>query len=229
MLLLVVILLLSFSCSASNSSSSVDILQMRKHTFHPQFDQYKKKPAILVIPQEDNIARKLSLQGYVAMTMRFGEKTFKNILNDREKLDRIKKRVLANLTYLKSQPDVDPNRIGVIGYSLGGYFATYLASQAEEPGIRAAVLYYGLFDTPKEIQNLRVPVLAFMGDADTRIPIQWSLAMREVAIKNRKQLDFVIYRNANHEFEYGLTPADWAAAEDAWKRTSIFLEATVKR
>jgi len=29
-------------------------------------------------------------------------------------------------------------------------FATYLATQPEEFGLRAAVLYYGLFDTPEE-------------------------------------------------------------------------------
>jgi dienelactone hydrolase len=168
------------------------------------------------------------MAGYIATSMKYGDRIHGDILNDKESLDRIKKRVLVNLAYLKAQPDVDPERIGAVGYSFGGYFATYLATQPEGIGIRAAVLYYGLFDTPNDISNLRAPVLAFLGDADTSARIKWSRAMREIALKQHKQFELVIYRNADHGFERESVPGDHAAAEDSWKRMMAFLDEHVK-
>jgi dienelactone hydrolase len=216
------------SCGPSVQNSSSDTSNLKRHTFHPQFSQYRKNPAILIFPENDLSARKLAMAGYVATSMKYGEQIDGNILNDKKRLDRIKQRVIDRLEYLKAQPDVDPERIGAVGYSFGGYFATYLATQPEELGLRAAVLYYGLFDTPEDIRNLRAPVLAFLGDADTSARIQWSLAMREIAIKHEKQFELVIYRNADHGFEYGSAPGDHFADEDSWKRMIAFLDNHVK-
>ena len=216
------------SCGSPGQNLSSIISNTQRHTFHPQFSTNRKNPAVLIFPENDLTARKLAMAGYVATSMKYGEPTNGDILNDKERLDRIKQRVLDRLTYLKTQPDVDPKRIGAVGYSFGGYFATYLATQPEELGLRAAVLYYGLFDTPEDISNLRAPVLAFLGDADTSMRIQWSLAMREMAVKHDKQFELVIYRNADHGFEYESAPGDHAAAEDSWKRTIAFLDEHVK-
>jgi dienelactone hydrolase len=216
------------SCCSPGQNSSLKISYLEKHTFHPQFSQNGKNPAILIIPENDLTARKLAMAGYVAMSTKYGERIDGDRSYDKERLDRIKQRILDALDYLKSQPDVDPERIGAIGYSFGGYFSTYLATQPKGIEIRAAVLYYGLFDTPEDISNLKVPVLAFLGDADTRTRIQWSLDMKEIAMKHHKQFELVIYRNADHGFEYESAPGDRAAAVDSWKRTLSFLEEHVK-
>ena len=225
---IVVLGLFGSSCGSPRQNSSSNISNTERHTFHPQFSQNRSNPAILIIPENDITARKLAMAGYVATTMKYGDRIDGDILNDKERLDRIKQRVIDRLEYLKTQPDVDPERIGAIGYSFGGYFATYLATQPEEMEIRAAILYYGLFDTPKDISNLKAPVLAFLGDADTRMRIQWSLAMRKIAVNHNKQFELVIYRNADHGFELESAPGDHAAAEDYWKRMIAFLDEHLK-
>ncbi len=168
------------------------------------------------------------MAGYVAASMKYGESLGADILNFPEKLSRIKERVTDGLLKLKMQPDVDPKRIGAVGYSFGGYFVTYLATLPEEHGIRAAVLYYGLFDTPKDVSNLRVPVLAFLGDADTNTRIQWSSAMRETDLMHQRKLELVVYRGADHGFDDDSSSGDHAAAEDSWIRMISFLDKHVR-
>jgi dienelactone hydrolase len=52
--------------------------------------------------------------------------------------------VAAAIDYLQSRPDVDPNRIGIIGSSLGGYYVARAA--AFEPRLRAAVAWGAIYD-----------------------------------------------------------------------------------
>ena len=50
----------------------------------------------------------------------------------------------AVLDWLQARPEVDPDRIGVIGRSLGGYYAVHFA--AHEPRLKACVCWGVLFD-----------------------------------------------------------------------------------
>ena len=50
----------------------------------------------------------------------------------------------AAIDYLQSRGDVDPNRIGIIGSSLGGYYVARAA--AFEPRLRAVVAWGGNYD-----------------------------------------------------------------------------------
>ena len=52
--------------------------------------------------------------------------------------------VAAAIDYLQSRPDVDSNRIGIIGSSLGGYYVARAA--AFEPRLRAAVAWGAIYD-----------------------------------------------------------------------------------
>lgn len=123
-----------------------------------------------------------------------------------------------------------PNRVGVTGYSLGGAFAIHLASSTEENGLRAVVIYHGIYRFPELIRSLRVPVLAFQGDADSyREFIDCAFEMQRIAQENHRQFDVVIYKGAKHGFDFEPSRAFNApAASDAWRRTLAFLDNNLK-
>lgn len=72
--------------------------------------------------------------------------------------------VIASVDYLESRPDVDTNRIGVVGHSMGGAGAILAASM--EPRIRALVSTSAFADpisvTARALRYLRIPRWPFL-------------------------------------------------------------------
>jgi carboxymethylenebutenolidase len=220
----------------SSQQSSRETSPRPTPIFYPQGEG--PFPAILLLPPaahdisaENSIARKLADEGYVARALDYGNRKFGGIFNDASQMDSFKKLVSESLALLKGQAGIDPNRIGVIGYSLGGFFVTYLASRSEDVGIRAGVIYYGVYNVPEEVRKLRIPILAFQGDADHMQEfIRNALMMRQVAQDHQKQFDLVFYTRARHGFDRIATgPYDKANARNAWIRMIQFMDAHVKR
>lgn len=195
-------------------------------------------PAILLLPpavhdttDENSIARELASKGYVARAVDYEDIKFAGLFDDTARLDRFKKFATEGLASLKAQPGVDPNRIGIIGYSMGGYLVTHLASRPDETGVQAGVIYYGTYDVPEDIKKLRVPILAFQGDAD-QLPgfVRQALAMKKVAQEHHKIFELVIYTRARHGFDRALrNPNDKAIARNAWDRMIAFMDLHVKQ
>jgi len=100
----------------------------------------------------------------------------------------------------------------------------------EDSGLRAVVIFYGVYRLPELMGNLRVPVLAFQGDADSyREFIDNAFAMQRIAQENHRQFELVIYKNAKHGFDYGSSPVfSPSAAHDSWNKTVAFLDRYLK-
>ena len=195
-------------------------------------------PAILLLPQavhdisgENAIARNLAAEGYVARAVDYGDIKFIGIFNDAARMSSPKQLVSESLASLRSQPSVDPNRIGLVGYSLGGFFVTYLASKSNDTGLKAGVIYYGTYNAPDLGKNLRVPILAFQGDADQMTSfIHNAAAMKQIAIDYKKKLDIVLYQRARHGFDrMPKGPYGKMIATDSWTRMIAFMNEHVKR
>jgi carboxymethylenebutenolidase len=131
--------------------------------------------------------------------------------------------------YLARRPDVDAQRIGVVGWCMGGGLALQLA--VHEPRLAACIVNYGALVTdPAAIAAIRCPVLGNFGADDRGIPPSAVQAFEKAMQAAGKQVDIKIYPGAGHAFEnpnnsQGYRPQ---AAADAWKRTLDFLHRTLQ-
>jgi carboxymethylenebutenolidase len=145
--------------------------------------------------------------------------------------DRALQDLKAAYAHLASQKDVKGDRIGAVGWCMGGRYALLLA--AEEPRLRAAVPYYGAPPTDAAaIARIKAPVLGNFG-GDDKGPSPDQVKEFEAAMKKAgKSVDVKIYEGAPHAFANENNP--WGgyrkeAAADAWQRTLSFLNAQLKR
>lgn len=132
--------------------------------------------------------------------------------------------LMGGLRYLKTLPEVDPAKIGVIGFSIGGSFTLQLASRTGE--IRCAVPFYGEIPTNEEIEKLSAPILYISGEEDGWIPKEAVQRLKEGLKKFKKPGEVKTYAGAPHAFfnDSRREVYNPKAAKDAWKRTLAFLE-----
>jgi len=141
--------------------------------------------------------------------------------------------LLSALSFLDAHPAVDPARIGVVGFCLGGYVSFLAACRTH---VSAAVCFYGggiVTPRPKsslppllsEAEKIRCPVLGLFGEEDASIPLADVEAIRSTLSSLGKDYGVVTYPGAGHGFFCELRPSyREEAAADAWKRTLDWLE-----
>jgi carboxymethylenebutenolidase len=199
-------------------------------------------PAIVVIHEWWGLndwvkeqASKLSDQGYVTLAVDLYRGKVATTSDEAHEImrgvpeDRAKRDLHAAVAFLKSQPNVKGNRIGSIGWCMGGGYSLDVALQ--EPDLAADVINYGHLATdPDAMKKINAPILGLFGGQDRGITPddvhKFEAGMKQMG----KKIDVKIYDDAGHAFENpnnkdGYRPAD---AADAWKRTVDFLAATLK-
>jgi carboxymethylenebutenolidase len=143
--------------------------------------------------------------------------------------DRAIRDLKAAFDYLRSRDDVDPTRIGSIGWCMGGGYSLALA--LAEPKLAGAVVNYGrLVTDDAKIKSLSVPLLGNFGGKDKGIPPE---SVEEFARKAKaagKTVDFKVYPEAGHAFASSSDPNTFRAedARDADARTDAFFERVLK-
>src|SRR5712692_6803961 len=144
--------------------------------------------------------------------------------------DRAKRDLEAAFQFLASQPNVKKDRIGAIGWCMGGGYALDLA--LEEPKLAADVINYGHLATdPAAISKINAPILGLFGGLDRGITPDDVKKFGETLDKLGKKIDITIYPDAGHGFQNpvngaGYKPGDTA---DAWNKIVKFLASTLKK
>ena len=134
----------------------------------------------------------------------------------------------AAVAWLQSRKDVKPDRIGAVGWCMGGGYARQLAIAS--PALRAVAINYGSLATDKAaLGQIHAAVLGNFGGQDHGIPPDAVHAFEAAMQSIGKPVDAKIYPQAGHAFENpnntaGFRPDD---AADALARVDRFLAANL--
>jgi carboxymethylenebutenolidase len=198
-------------------------------------------PAIIAIHEwwglNDQVkgeAKRLAKEGYVALAVDlYRGKATKDAEEAHELLrglpeDRAVKDMLAAVSYLKSLPEVKKEKIGSIGWCMGGGYSLSLA--INNPDLAASVIYYGRLVTDKnELAKIKASVIGFFGDKDRGIPPSSIKAFEESMKALGKDVSTYIYQGAGHAFANEENRSyDAKAAKDSWEKTLAFFEKHLK-
>jgi carboxymethylenebutenolidase len=182
-------------------------------------------------------ARGLAREGYAALAVDL----YRGKLTDKQEeahqlmsglpADRAMRDLKGAMAFLAARKDVRKDRIGAIGWCMGGRYTLALAT--EEPTLAAAVAYYGAPPTDEAaIARIKAPVLGNFG-AEDKGPSPEQVKAFEAAMKKAgKSADLKIYEGAGHAFANVNNP--WGgyrepAAKDAWARTTAFFAKHLKK
>ncbi|WP_020602363.1 dienelactone hydrolase family protein [Spirosoma spitsbergense] len=195
------------------------------------------RPAIVVIQEifglNDNIRQitsRLAQEGYVALALDLYSGGFKPwcvfqsvraLLSSHT--DNYGTRHLRNaMTYLSQQPYADVNRLGAIGFCMGGNFALALAN--EDKRLKTIAPFYSITPRPlkKDVSGLCPVVGSFPGkDFTTKQGKQLAIDLAKANIAH----DIKIYPGAKHSFmNDSRSSFHPEAAADAWQRTLAFFQ-----
>ena len=89
--------------------------------------------------------------------------------------------------FVARQPQVDPERIGLLGFSLGAYLA--LSASAIDSRIQAVVEFFG--GMPKEMRFFTrrlCPVLILHGEQDKTVPVEEAYHLQQIAREETDRL-----------------------------------------
>lgn len=104
------------------------------------------------------------------------------------------------ISFVEQQPQVDGERLGLVGFSLGGYLA--VCGAAIDPRVKAVVEFFG--GMPKEMKLFMrrlCPMLILHGEDDTIIPVSEAHHLREILEKKNMPHEVKIYPGVGHGFD----------------------------
>jgi carboxymethylenebutenolidase len=131
--------------------------------------------------------------------------------------------------YLAGLDVVEPKKIGVGGFCMGGQLALY-AGQEYPDRFAAVVDFYGIHPHAKvEPERLRIPVLMHFATRDKNVPVDDARAFVERMNQSRKRVEAHFYE-ADHAFFNDTRPEVYDAghAKAAWDRTLAFFREHLK-
>jgi dienelactone hydrolase len=242
-----------YSLAAGAASQQVrvpgtDALMLPATLYSPRGCNAERKPAIVLLhgwldkkatdPELEWYANQFAEEGYVVLVpLMRGWGGGQNDCGLSQPAD-----TTRMIEWLASQPGVDPDRIGVVGYSFGGQVA--LLTGALSQRVKAIVSYYGPIDLVKlkEYQGrywdawaascesnpikpspvsvagqIKSPVLLIHGDADTTVPPEQAEEMENALRTSGDSVQLYLESGAGHR-DSGIP---------SWSAMQRFLEANL--
>jgi carboxymethylenebutenolidase len=208
-----------------------------------QPDDDKKHPGVVLIqeywgvePHIQDLAQKLALEGFVVLVPDLYHGKIATEPTDAEKqlmatiqnMERALGEISSALDYVKALPHVDPKKLGIIGFCMGGLLTWKMAERYSDLG--AVVPFYGvMYDpTPEDAAKINAPVLAVYGETDSYVPPEQRDKISKTLKDAGKDLQMEVFP-AGHGFvnpTHGM--GDEESAQKAWPMAVNFLKEKLK-
>jgi carboxymethylenebutenolidase len=166
------------------------------------------------------IATAMARSGYVVLIPHFFEKTNHPIGKPLQGPDYTAtlESLKDAMAYASRQPEVDPTRFAMIGYSMSSNMASILATQ--DTKIKAIASWSGAYPPIKPSKKLP-PLLILHGSKDPSTPLKYVEQFEKGLTDQAMPHDMHIYNGMGHNFDY-------ERFEDATVRTVAFFDKYVK-
>ena len=202
------------------------------------------RPAVIVVQEwwglDDHIkdiARRFAREGYFAVAPDLYSRQGNKVATDANvagelmgKLDQADglDDLLSTINWIKMQSAAQATRIGVIGFCMGGSYATMLPCISRE--IKAAAPFYGEIPSDDRLQNLHCPIFYAYGENDGWIQRKDVDRLAAALKKFNKPGEVKVYRGCSHGF-FNDTRADIYSANDArdaWEHSLKLFDQNLK-
>ena len=144
--------------------------------------------------------------------------------------DRAVRDLMAAAEYLKTRPEVNPKKLGSIGWCMGGGYS--LEAALNIPDLAACVICYGrLVTDSSSIVKIHCPILGLFGQDDQGITPESVREFGAAVKKAGKDISVTIYPGAGHRFMNDTDKGSYrdSAAKNAWSKIHAFFERTLGR
>jgi carboxymethylenebutenolidase len=146
------------------------------------------------------------------------------------RIDEAEKEISGAIQYLLDHEATTANKVGVVGFCMGGALALYTATRNANVGA-CAVFYGGHPNVKPDLPKLESPVLGIYGENDKSVPPAAVHKLEQQLKALGKKVDVIIYPNADHAFFNDTRPTVYNpdASADAWQRTIKFFRSALIR
>ena len=213
------------------------------YAFVAQPDDNAQHPGVVLIqewwgiePHIRQLAQKLAADGFVVAVPDLfhgkiatePDEAQKMIMMIQGNVEKAAKEIIGALDTLKAMPNVEPKKLGLMGFCVGGFLAFYVASRY--PDLGAVVPFYGAgYDpTPEEVAKVNAPVLAIYGSRDPSVPLEQVRKIERMYKEAGKEITVKAF-DAGHAFlnlDHGM--GNEKAAAEAWPLAVNFLKQHLK-
>lgn len=134
-------------------------------------------------------------------------------------IDRAARDMGAAVDYLLGLDATVGERVGTVGFCMGGQLSLYAACANDKVG--ACVDYYGIHPEVKpDLSSLQAPVLGFFAENDGSVPPEVARKLQADLEAAGKRVEIHIYSGADHAFFNDDRPEVYDAeyAADSWDR-----------
>lgn len=197
-----------------------------------------RKPAVVLVhsindfePGYQALSDALAAEGFVVIAPRW--QTF-----ERTPSDAVIEELLRDIVaYLRTRPDVDPDRIGLTGFCIGGRYTMLLLLLIED--FKSGVAWYGFPNRggtetqpskPADlVGRLNVPMLILHGTADQASPIADIYSYATALDEAGKYFELKVYQGQPHGFmlQNGQRSESFVA-QDAYREMVTFFQRTLR-
>ncbi len=184
-----------------------------------------------LVPHIEDVTERFAREGFVALAPDLYHGQATDEPDEARKLamaldaQRAVQEIAAAARHLKKLQNVAPQKVGVVGWCMGGGLSLSAAAHHGDL-IGAAVAFYGRPLTAGDTAKLAVPVLGLYAEHDHGIPVEAVRAFDAEMEQQQVPHEVHIYPGTSHAFFNDTRPQIYAAAaaQDAWQKTLAWFE-----